>query len=398
MTKEFEQLLYIYGDAICGRKSVIYADINREEIAKKAIEQNVLPIIYFNLFGEDTQNRYYPLVMQALAINERKMFFLNKLLEEMKEGGIFCCVLKGCTLAPLYASPDLRVSGDVDLLINPKDEKRMIEFLEKRNFKIKVREKNGQHFNATHDKAGLFEVHISLFDKEFDKYVLKGKFKPQEPFECMRTSADVNINTLGKNDGLYFVTAHMIKHFVKDGLGLRQISDWLLYVERYKDVLDMEKFDVTIKELGFEKFINAMYTVGKKYFGIDIQTEEVSPDDILSDMEEGGAFGHGDSDRENYRIKLTDSLYGKSESKKKLSIIVRLMQIAFPDRYTLEEKGYLKKNSSLYLIPFAWVRLWMKLLISRKFEKISHVAGTYDVNEEKLKKRQQILERYLKRR
>lgn len=398
MTNAFEQLLYIYGDAICARETHLPEDADRDEIAKKAIEQNVLPIIYFNVFGEDNQNRYYPLVMQALAINERKMFFLNKLLKEMKENGIFCCVLKGCTLAPLYASPDLRISGDVDLLINPKDEKRVIDFLEKRNFKIKARGKDGQHFNARHEKAGLFEVHVSLFDKEFDKYILKGKFKTNEPYEVVETSSGESVNTLGKNDGLYFVTAHMIKHFVKDGLGLRQISDWLLYVEKYKDVLDMEKFDITIKELGFEKFINAMYTVGKKYFGIDMQTREVSPDDILSDMEEGGSFGHGDSDRANYKIKLTDSLYGKSEGKKKLSFIIRLLRIAFPDRRTLEKKGFLKKNSNVCLMPFAWIRLWINLLISGKFGKISHVAGTYDVNEEKLERRQQILERYLKRR
>lgn len=398
MTNEFEQLLYIYGDAICGRKSVINDDVSREEIAKKAIEQNILPIVYFNLYGEETNNKYYPIVMQALAINERKMFFLNKLLEEMKDSGMFCCVLKGCTLAPLYASPDLRISGDVDLLINPKDEKRVIEFFRKRNFEIKTRGKNGQHFNAMHDKAGLFEVHVSLFDKEFDKYVLKGKFKTDEPFECIKANSGMSINTLGKNDGLYFVTAHMIKHFVKDGLGLRQISDWLLYVERYKDVLDMEKFDVTIKELGFEKFINAMYTVGKKYFGIDMQTQEVSPDDILSDMDEGGSFGHGDSDREKYKIKLIDSLYGKSESQKKLSFIIRLLRIAFPDRRTLEKKGFLKRNSNVCLMPFAWVRLWINLILSGKFQKISHVSGTYEVNEEKLEKRKQILERYLKRR
>ena len=76
MTTAFENLLYIYGDAICGRKTILPENCDREAIAKKAIEQNILPLIYFNLFGEETNNRYYALVMQSLANNERRMFFI----------------------------------------------------------------------------------------------------------------------------------------------------------------------------------------------------------------------------------------------------------------------------------------------------------------------------------
>ena len=132
MTTAFEQLLYIYGDAISGRRTVLPENCDRNAIAKKAMQQNILPIVYFNLFGEETDNPYYPLVMQAIANNERKIFFLGKLLQEMEEENIKCCVLKGSSLAPLYASPELRISGDIDLLISSSDEKRMEKFLEKR--------------------------------------------------------------------------------------------------------------------------------------------------------------------------------------------------------------------------------------------------------------------------
>ena len=105
MTTAFNELLYIYGDSIMGRKTILSENCDRDAIAKKAIEQNILPIIYFNLYGEETDNNYYPLVMQAVAVNERKMFFLGKLSEELNVAGIEHCVLKGCSLAALYAVP-----------------------------------------------------------------------------------------------------------------------------------------------------------------------------------------------------------------------------------------------------------------------------------------------------
>ena len=162
MTTAFNELLYIYGDAICGRKTTLPENCDRDKIAQKAIEQNILPLVYFNLFGEDTDNKYYPLVMQALAVNERKMFFLSKLSQEMKALEIEHCVLKGSSLAELYPMPELRISGDVDILINPADEKSVMKFLEERNFVVKSRDENAQNFTAIHQKAGLFEQIFSF--------------------------------------------------------------------------------------------------------------------------------------------------------------------------------------------------------------------------------------------
>jgi len=380
MTTAFENLLYIYGDAICGRKTILPENCDREAIAKKAIEQNILPLIYFNLFGEETNNRYYALVMQSLANNERRMFFLGKLSKELNEAGIEHCVLKGSSLATLYPMPELRISGDVDILINPSDEKKVMKFMEDRNFVVADREEIAQNFTAKHPKAGLFEIHVKLFDSEFDKYVLKGKFKVKEPFDTMKTPDGTSLNILGKNDGLYFAASHMIKHFVKDGLGLRQISDWLLYVEKYRKETDMDGFNSVIEELEFKKFMNAIYTIGNKYFKMNFECEEENPEDILSDMDDGGSFGHNDTDRKKYKVKLLHGLYGKSERERRKGVLKTLWRIAFPSKRTLIQKGFLKENSTAFMVPVGWIKRWMDVLLRGKLKKIGSVTGTAEID------------------
>lgn len=394
MTTAFEELLYIYGDAIMGRETKLPPNIDREKIAQKAIEQNILPLVYFNLFGEDTDNKYYSLVMQALAVNERKMFFLSKLSKELTASEIEHCVLKGSSLASLYPMPELRISGDVDILIKPEDEKRVMKFMEERNFIVSERTENAQNFTANHPKAGLFEIHVKLFDSEFDKYVLKGQFKVREPFDKMINPDGTEISILGKTDGLYFAASHMIKHFVKDGLGLRQISDWLLYVKKYKNEVNMDEFDSVIKKLSFDKFINAIYTIGNKYFKMDFKCEEENPDNILSDMDEGGSFGHNDIDRTKYKSKLLNKLYGKSEKEVRKSIFLRFLKIAFPSKRTLVQKGLLNEKSSMFMIPIGWIKRWVDVLLGGKIKKINLVTGKTEINEEKLKKRQEVLDDY----
>lgn len=394
MTDAFKVLLQVYGDAICGRKTTLPENCDRDAIAQKAIQQNILPLVYFNLFGEETDNKYYALVMQSLANNERRMFFLGKLSKELTEAGIEHCVLKGSSLAVLYPMPELRISGDVDILINPADEKKVMKFMEKRNFIVEDRNEISQNFNAKHPKAGLFEIHVKLFDSEFDKYVLKNKFKVQEPFASMTNPDGTEINILGKNDGLYFAASHMIKHFVKDGLGLRQISDWLLYVEKYGDMVDLEGFNFVIEELGFEKFINAIYTVGNKYFGMNFKCEEENPEDILSDVDEGGSFGHNDKERKMYKAKLLHGLYGKSENERRKNTLAKLWKIAFPTRRTLVQKGFLKEDSSCIMIPVGWIKRWADIILGGKIKKIKSVSGKNEINYEKFENRNKILTDY----
>lgn len=394
MTDAFKQLLYIYGDAICGRKTVLPENCDREKIAEKAIQQNILPLVYFNIFGEETNNKYYALVMQSLANNERRMFFLGKLSKELNLAGIEHCVMKGISLASIYPMPELRISGDVDILIEPADEKKVMSFMEERNFVVAEREENAQNFTAKHPKAGLFEIHVKLFDSEFDKYVLKNKFKVQEPFATMTNPDGTELNILGKTDGLYFAASHMIKHFVKDGLGLRQISDWLLYVEKYHDEIDMNGFNYVIEELGFGKFMNAIYTIGNKYFKMNFEAEYEYPEDILSDMDEGGSFGHNDIDRTRYKARLLNNLYGKSETEIKKNAIVRVVRLAFPSKRFLVQKGFMKETNIVLMIPVGWVKRWLDVILKGKIKKVKSISGKNEINEEKLKKRHKILSDY----
>ncbi len=394
MTTAFKELLYIYGDAICGRKSNLPENCDREKIAEKAIQQNILPLVYFNIFGEETNNKYYPLVMQSLANNERRMFFLSKLSKELNSAGIEHCVMKGISLSSIYPMPELRISGDVDILIDPADEKKVMRFMEERNFVVTEREENAQNFTAKHPKAGLFEIHVKLFDSEFDKYVLEGKFGVKESYDVMTTPDGNSFNILGKNDGLYFAASHMIKHFVKDGLGLRQISDWLLYVKKYRDEVQLDDFNSVIRELGFEKFINAIYSVGNEYFKMNFEAEYESPEDILSDMDEGGSFGHNDIDRTRYKARLLNNLYGKSETEIKKNAIARVVRLAFPSKRFLVQKGFMKETGSVLMIPVGWVKRWLDVIFKGKIKKVKSISGKSEVNEEKLKKRHKILSDY----
>ena len=63
---------------------------------------------------------------------QRVLYFL----QELKSVGINARVLKGYAAARYYAYPECRDAGDTDLLIEPHDEIRVNEFLQKKGFQI----------------------------------------------------------------------------------------------------------------------------------------------------------------------------------------------------------------------------------------------------------------------
>ena len=135
-----------------------------------------------------------------------------------------CCVLKGQALAYLYKNPECRMSGDVDLLVAEKDETAALDILRKNGFSVSVRAQSANHDTCYHDELGCVELHVSLYydimqDVWFDNVEML-----KEPF--MEKNG---ILMLGITDGYLFTLLHAIKHFLSNGLCVKQIMDVLLY-------------------------------------------------------------------------------------------------------------------------------------------------------------------------
>ena len=58
---------------------------------------------------------------------------------QMNAAGIPALLIKGYAVADCYAAPDCRMSGDTDLLIEPKNEKRACAFMKANGFAVERR-------------------------------------------------------------------------------------------------------------------------------------------------------------------------------------------------------------------------------------------------------------------
>ena len=175
--------------------------------------------------------------------------------------------------------------------------------------------------------------------------------------------------------------------------------DILLYIRRYKNEIDWDRFNKLMKDLKYDKFIDNSIGIGLKYLEfkkgeLPIRTyDEDIIKRLLEDMEAGGMFGKNEEGRQYFNREYTSK---RVEKYKKDSDIKRvrkhmLFNLIFPNRERLIKKYPYLRNSKL-LLPVAWMHrnicLFIDIIMGKKSLKVllGHKPDMYnDLVERRMK-------------
>ncbi len=160
----------------------------------------------------------------------------KSLTEALRAEGIRPVILKGSSSAMYYPDPSLRMMGDVDILPYPRD----LETMERAR---RAYENNG--FKLDVDDRRHIEFKKERFTSELHYFFAGKDSEGQLALDCILDEAQpvsrivaaggsYEIDTLPDElNGLIFL--EHITHHILSGLGLRQILDWMFYVEAVVD-------------------------------------------------------------------------------------------------------------------------------------------------------------------
>lgn len=368
MTNHFKNMLELFAANATGKTPNISGELDIEEIRRLSLSQGIWTMVFPELSKVADASKYYMLFFKTVSSGIAQKEFNLKIIKKLEDAGIKCCILKGAAVSHLYKDPECRISGDTDILIDPKDEKKLVKVLKENGYLVEERESYDHHTKAMHPVGGLLEAHIALYSETTAKILFGGKDMYFEDW----TEVEINHNiyhTLGINDNLMYLTAHYIKHLVNEGGGVRQMMDLLLYIEEYKDKIDFEKYNRILKELRYDKLVDVVKTVGAKYFGFDyeIKNEELA-EKVLTDSEIGGIFGFETDNRKKFydeyckkreALPKYKTLFSKKSEK---GILIKL----FPSSTRLvmyHGYGYAKNK---ILVPVAWIHRYFDILSGRR--------------------------------
>ena len=227
----------------------------------------------------------------------------------LREAGIQVAVMKGMAAAIYYPVPEYRAMGDVDLLVSPKDYEQAVDVLKKNGYMLEGEEDEKYH-TALSKYRILYElhrspagIHISEKGDKVAKFILSGL-------------EHIEINTLGqdqfpilpwKQNGMELIW-HIRQHLY-NGLGLRQIIDWMMFVNYMLDDERMREYMPDLEKCGLDQLAIVTTRMCQKYLGLRTdnitwcnEADESLCDDLMSFIMGQGNFGVKATDEKTAKV------------------------------------------------------------------------------------------------
>ena len=247
----------------------------------------------------------------SMAIRKRNAVMYQASFEvfsEIRKVGYRCCVLKGQGNAMGYPNSYSRSAGDVDVWV-------LVDRENLRGLALELAGPDGHvereivHHIELERKGVSVELHPTpmIFNNPVLNHRMQRWFKRNADLQCS--------NLVDLPDGIgqiavptatfnaIYQLSHLQHHFFYEGVGMRQVIDYLFNIEMLKDG-KMEKLQRDLKLFGLWTFAGAVMWVLHETLGLS-ESMMIAPMDekrgrlLLDEILEGGNFGQH-SNRHHY--------------------------------------------------------------------------------------------------
>lgn len=214
------------------------------ERARADLDLNIQKVLLLQWIG----------VVQVMEQRNKEMnAFIAELIKELRKEDIYAILVKGQGIAQCYEKPLWRSPGDVDLFLSDENYQKAKELLLPLGKIIEPEEVAKKHFAMDVDGWAV-ELHGTLksglssnVERELDK-LQEDSFYGGQVRSWMNGQTQIFL-LKAENDAFYVFT-HILQHFYKEGVGLRQICDWCRLLFRYRGELDLRILESRIKRAG----------------------------------------------------------------------------------------------------------------------------------------------------
>lgn len=237
-----------------------FHDIDYSRVLSLAEEQSVVGVLAAGLehvtdvkVPKEYVLQFVGQTLQLEQQNQAMNKFIGMMIEKMRKAGIYTLLLKGQGIAQCYEKPLWRACGDVDLFLSDDNYDKAKAFLAPLASSVEGEYVREKHLGMTID-SWTVELHGRLYcglssriDRELDRIYQNTFFEGS-----VRSWNDDGVQVFllkEENDALY-VYAHILQHFYKGGIGLRQICDWCRLLWTYREPLNLRQLENRLQAMG----------------------------------------------------------------------------------------------------------------------------------------------------
>ncbi len=356
------QMLDILADALHNKNKHIIEKDKWNDLLSELKQQTMYAvpseIIDISSVDKSEQINYLKLTASNIRFFYKLMNEQQRVLNALADADIPAAVIKGAAAAINYPSPHLRCMGDIDIIVRPEDITQAYEVLIKAGLKSdETPEKFNRHIAFTNDEGIETELHNhfssggnaeygEILDKMISDSLTQCEKKMLYKYEISVLPANIN--------GL--VLLEHINHHLCSGLGLRQITDWMCFAEKYLDDMTWENsFSKDAEKIGMKKLALITTAMCKKYLKLnsaitwcDSYLDDSTCDELMEYIIDHGNFGRKNKTE-------CSSVSAIRILKNPFKGLMRIQSIGCSTWKSLEKHKWLRPFAWIYQI-FRWIK------------------------------------------
>lgn len=208
---------------------------------------------------------------QYEMMNHQQKKVIAELSEMWAAEGLRMMVFKGQANAALYSKPEHRAVGDIDCWLFGDAEK-------------------GDEIAKAHGADVLFDWYrhskISYKDETIENHRVMSHTRGSKAKQAMENDLRFMVNGewLTVIDGCgkammpspqfnaCFLTYHGLHHFLSEGLRMKQILDWAMFLQKEQDKVDRDAYWNFCRRYKLERFAEVMMYIATEYLGVETNT------------------------------------------------------------------------------------------------------------------------------
>lgn len=244
------------------------------------------------------------LAMKLEQHNLKMNRMVISLYGKLRSLGLHPVLMKGQAFAQNYPNPLHRVCGDIDLYFKQQDDcKKAIEWaIRVGGYAHQGNESAWEHKHFAVDLKG-FEVELHYQMCRFENHrlqkrlqnIIDHEFAVNEPY-YVRIEGE-EIETVPPTLSVLHQLMHITRHLLEAGVGIRQICDLAVYVDRHCDEINADILRQYVEELQLDEVAGTLGYILVEMLGLK---KEKWPLGIVADhagfiireIFDGGNFGH----------------------------------------------------------------------------------------------------------
>ena len=375
-------IIQLVESALTGREQPLPENLDFEMVYEFAKAHNVVTLLYYGLknskanLSAELDKKFFLSAASAAAFFEQQQRGFGELCTKFDREEIDYLVLKGAAIRKEYPQEDFRAMGDIDFLIRAEQYEKIQGIMADLGYQ---EEEEWNSVFSWRKKLLHVELHQTPIPTDVEDYHNYYKDGWHLAKKC---DGSQNRYEMSNEDSFIYIFVHFAKHYRIAGIGIRQLVDLYILLEKHSD-MDMEYIKTELEKLSLLKFFeNVKRTISVWFY--DVPSDEIV-DFITQRVMRSGVFGTREAFNQSTAIKE-----GKKNNVKHIRLRRFMNALFMPYKDMCILFPVLKKLP--ILLPVMWLWRFVRILLFRTSRFNQRMGEIKSISSSKLKRYEEELD------